>query len=749
MSCCSTEPQDLGTGRNGAGGEEPEASPGSNRDVAALVIAAFLAGNSIVATVVANVGEMAAPTRGHLQTGLLVATLLVALLLAPQLGRNVAGNLRRRELSTDLLFVLGWTGSLGFSLVAYLRGTSPVYFEVCSVLMVIYCVGSLVKRTAQRRVLTELDAWSPEAQLCRRVDAEGRLVQVPVASIRVGDLVQVPAGAAVPVDGVVREGEAFVREASMTGEPHLRGVGVDDHVLASAVLIDAALRIEATAHGAERQVDRVRSVLEAARNAPSRWQTQAERVARVFTPAVAVLALLTFAAWAFISGPSTALMVALSVLLVACPCAFGFATPVSIWVTLSRLAGSSLVVQRADAIERLARVDTVIFDKTGTLTALRPEIHELMVRKGQPFTRETILALASSVEAHSHHPIASVFVSSGAPVRPALLTESIPAVGVRGRVEWDGAQLEVEVGRLERLHRPCCDADFLLEVRSREGAGQQALAIRIDGQLVAVALIEEVPIDSFGEGLLRLKKLGVDVKVYSGDSGSRVDGLGVPDASGAMTPDDKAREVRALRAAGREVLFVGDGVNDVRAMADATASMAVADGAGMALESADIVWHGGDLRSVEASLVIARRSVARLRRALLFAVTYNSLGMILAMLGWLHPVAAVLLMTVSSLTVVLHAADLRWEEAERGPSTGKQGALVGGLSVGDPSPPRGQKTHRPDALAPALTPGESVNRGSLPERSLPEGSAPSEFVHALDEPHKGGPQPARVGPEGL
>ncbi|QDV08106.1 Copper-transporting P-type ATPase [Planctomycetes bacterium Poly30] len=680
MSCCSNEAQALGglgaPGPPGARGstaaaEAVEETAPANREVAALAIAAFLAGNSVLVTVVANVGDMAATTRFHLQTGLLVATLLVALLLAPQLGRSVAANLLRRELSTDALFVLGWAGALGFSLVAYARGVGPVYFEVGSVLMVIYCVGSLVKRTAQRRVLKALDSWSPAAQLCRRVDGEGRLIQVPVMSIVTGDLVQVPAGDAVPVDGVVREGEAFVREATMTGEPHLRAVGPGDSVLASALLVDAALRVEATAPGADRQVDRVRSVLEAARSAPSRWQTQAESVARVFTPAVAVLALLAFVTWAFISGPSAAVMVALSVLLVACPCAFGFATPVSIWVTLSRLAGSSLVVRRADAIERLARVDTVIFDKTGTLTALRPEIHELIVREGQPYGRETILALASSVEAHSHHPIASVFVSSGAVVRPALLTESMPAIGVRGRVEVDGAEVGVEVGRLDRLHRPCCDAEFLLVVRARERAGQQPLAIRVDGQLVAVALVEEVTIDTFDDGLLRLRALGVDVKVYSGDRGSRVERLGVADAFGAMTPDDKAREVRALRAAGHEVLFVGDGVNDVGAMGDATASMAVADGAGMALESADIVWHGGDLRSVEAGIVIARRSVQRLRRALLFAVTYNSAGMVLAALGWLHPVLAVLLMTASSLTVVLHAADLRWEEGERVPSTRK------------------------------------------------------------------------------
>jgi len=663
VSCCSNELTNPETTAKGSahGERSTKADRRQSLDVVLLVIAGFIAGNSTVATLVFNLSEMSSDVRGIFQTGLLVSTLIVASLLAPQLIRNIVSNVRRRSVSVDLLFLLGCIGAMGFSMIAYARGTGAVYFEVFSILLVIYCLGAWVKRRTQSSVWTSLDAWSPTTHRCRVLGADGQWTLRVISDVRRGDEVQVPAGAMIPVDGEVSQGMAFVRESTITGEPHVRSVAVSDKVFASSVLVDAPLTLRATADGSDRLIDRITSIVDAARLAPSQWQTQADRIARWFTPTVATLAIATLAFWLWRTDVSTALMIALSTLLVACPCAFGFATPVSIWVTLSRLASRSLVVARADVIERLASVDTVVFDKTGTLTVLEPQLVDVLIRSSSAYSREQLLSLASSIESHSHHPIASVFLASGQSTLKVESTAAIPAVGVRGRVELDRQWHNIEVGRLSELHRPCCDGELLTVIEQTLKSGQQAVAIRVDGDLEAAAIVAEAAINTLDEGVKQIKALGLAIKVFSGDQGERVHRLGIESTMSGMTPDDKVAAVSALRRQGRRVLFIGDGVNDAAAMSQADASISVADGSAIAVEASDISWHGHDLRNIPAAIQIARRSVARLRRALVFAIIYNTIGMLIAAAGWLHPVVAVLLMMGSSLTVVLHAADMNWE----------------------------------------------------------------------------------------
>ena len=687
MSCCSTEICNPALDTRVSNQLRQSRVSG---DLIALIFAGFIAGNSTLATLVVNIAEMTSETRNYFQSGLMISTLLVAAILAPQLTRNVLANFRRKTLSVDMLFLLGCVGAMGLSLLTFVRGTGPVYFEVFSILLVIYCLGSWVKRRTQDQVWTSLDAWSPTKHRCMLLDADGNLHSRVVADLKPGDRVQVPAGGMIPVDGVVRQGEAFVREAAITGEPHIRSLSAGDRVFASAVVVDAPIQIEAETSGSDRLIDRVTSVVEAAQEAPSRWQTQADRVARWFTPLVMAVASLTFAGWLLAVDVTTAVMIALSVLLVACPCAFGFATPVSIWVTLSRLASRSLVVRRADVIERLASIDTVVFDKTGTLTVLKPELSQLILRSrcDPQFTSEQILGLAKSIELHSHHPIASVFLASPESIYPTLCTQAIPAVGVRGTVRFDGQTIEVEVGRLSELNRPCCDKDFLENVHQLQEPGQQAIAIRVDGELVAAALVHETMIDTLEEGIFQIRSLGITVKLFSGDSCDRVDRLGIADSVSGMTPEEKASEVQSLCNSGRRVLFIGDGVNDAVAMSHATASIAVADGSAIATEFSDLVWHGQDLRHVADGIQIARRSVSRLQQSLVFAVVYNTIGMMIAISGWLHPIVAVLLMMGSSLTVILRAADMAWESRQADELTFSSSTAVAKVDSPTTTPPQ-------------------------------------------------------------
>lgn len=649
-----------------------------------LVLAGFIAGNSTLLALVANLSEMEggheeSSARWWIQTGLLIATFVVAALLGPQLAKGLIANWRRRRLSVDLLFLLGCVGAMWFSLRSYWSGQGAVYFEVVSILLFIYCLGSWIKGVTQQRIWTTLDAWSPEHHRCQLLGDSGGLSWVTVSVIKRGDQVQIAAGSMVPIDGVVTRGEAFLRTSTMTGEPHVSAVKLGDEVLASSIVVDAPIVVRATVSGNGRMIDRLtQSVVEAAKT-PSRWETQADIVARFFTPVVAGVALLTFLIWWGLGDASVALMNALAVLLVACPCAFGFATPVSIWVTLSRLAKRSLLIRRNDVVERLAAVDIVVFDKTGTLTTVEPRLLGLYLSTGMGringesgLSKLDVLQLARSLEAGSNHPIATAFTGDLSPeigvesmdiaLLPVIDFESIPAVGVRGRVSHQGRLIEVTVGRFERIDSATAGGlvslnDPWQEVKNEARQhGHQLIGVKVDEVMAAVALVGESAIDTLERGLARLEAMELQVELLSGDQSERVDRIGIEASSSGLNPTEKQQRCETLTQLGRKVLFVGDGTNDAAAMGVSHASIATAGGASLALEAADLVWYGRDLESVADGISICRDSVATLRWTLRFAVLYNSLGMLVAATGWLHPVFAVVLMLGSSLTVVLRAA---------------------------------------------------------------------------------------------
>ncbi|MEL7500391.1 MAG: cation-translocating P-type ATPase [Planctomycetota bacterium] len=665
MSCCT--PQN----------EVPTKADGSfaiTGELICLIIAGFIAGNSTLVALVANLsaGENDASVRFWMQTGLLVATAIVAMLLAPQLWRSLIANIRRRKLSVDVLFLLGCIGALGFSMWSYWTGVGAVYFEVVSILLFIYCLGSWIKGTSQGNVLKGLDAWSPERHRCHRLDENGMLSSVFVKEIVAGNLVQVPAGAMIPVDGTVARGGAFLRTSTMTGEPHVQAVTAGDSVFASSILVDSPLLIRAAAPGDQRVIDQLtRSVDEAAKR-PSRWETLADRVAKWFMPLVATASLTTFLVWWLLASFEVAIMNALAVLLVACPCAFGFATPVAIWSTLSRLSEQSMLVRRNDVIERLAEIDTVVFDKTGTLTRVEPTLIQLHRRHGTPWQQDDLLLLIRSLEAGSQHPIAQAFHNADDVTIPLDDFQWLPGIGVAGSFATDvwsqlsfsdqnDGPLKLTFGRLTPLRQKSGsnlvtlnDPWQSLIARSNQ-SGNQLLAVEIQGRIEAVAEIGELPIDTLESGLERLQQLGITTKIFSGDSANRVQRLGVSDVQSDMSPEEKLASCQQLLESGKKVLFVGDGTNDAGAMSVASASIAIESGSSLAAEAADILWQSSDLQHVGNAIEICRKTTSQLKTTLLLAITYNTVGMTVAAAGLIHPVVAVVLMLASSLTVVLRA----------------------------------------------------------------------------------------------
>ena len=376
-----------------------------------LGIGILVVGQSMVFSLALNLHDDVPPVaRALTQWCLFAGTVLVAALLGGPLVRAAWAELRRGRLTIEALFLLTMTGALAASLQAQVTGRGKIYFEVVSVLLVVYTLGKLIGARTRAAALAGSRVWGDRLHLCRLVDAAGGTRTAPVADVRTGDVVAVYPGETIAVDGVIRAGVGFVSEAAVSGEPFAVVRRPGDRVLAGSVSADATFRIAATADGTERQVDRLLAAVEEARDRPLSLQARADRLGRWFLPLVVLTALGTFTYWAFLTdaGWEAGLFNAMSVLLVACPCVIGLATPVVIWSALGRLAERGVIVRSGDAIERLAAVDRVMFDKTGTLTEDRFALVDIETA-ATGADRAKLLGWLSLVQAQSNHPVAKPF----------------------------------------------------------------------------------------------------------------------------------------------------------------------------------------------------------------------------------------------------------------------------------------------------------------------------------------------------
>ncbi|QDT91534.1 heavy metal translocating P-type ATPase [Gimesia algae] len=658
MSCChSTREPPL---------ERPQALLSADAEkkqfmwcVVRLVSAAFIAGNSMLFTLTFNLSIMEPATRQWFLIGLLLSVVLVFSLLVPQFIAGLKSAWQRRRLGVEGLFLLGMAGAIGISLNSVLTGSGSVYFEVVNILLVIYSFGALVKETTQYRVALATQSPLDRLSSCLVETESGECLRVPITQVQPKNRIRLAAGDIVPIDGIIVQGEAFVSESGMTGEPYVQPKIKGDFLYATSLVVDAPLVVEASRAGNVREIDAIQRVIEKLKQTPSRWQSLAERIASWFTPFVCSVALTTFVVWMTLDSVSAGLFTALAVLLVACPCAFGFATPIAIWQANSKMFELAIAPQRGDLVERLAEIDTVAFDKTGTLTVVQPTLSYVDVRMDCEWSREEILEIAAAVESRSCHPIAAAFHRDGTNQFTCESFMLVPAVGVQAVVRRDETQHDVFLGRVQNES----DEDngkYSSWFRNLAAADETVvfvLMMQVDGEITARFQVTETAFDSVPSGMVVLKETGVQTFVLSGDSSSRVHKLPADTTVGAMTPEDKADYVRKLNRDGAHVLFVGDGINDALAMAESDIAVAVSNGSTMLHETADAVWYGNDLRVFAQLIDMSRRTTNRLRTTLRFALVYNTIGMIVAASGYLHPVFAAVLMLGSSLFVVIRSVD--------------------------------------------------------------------------------------------
>ncbi len=629
-----------------------------------VVVGAVIAANAMTLSLALAGSEPSASERLGLNAVLAALALASLVLLGWPLAHNAWQAVRAGRIAMEGLFLVGVTGAAAASVFAAVSGQGETYFETVCLLLVVYAFGQQVAAGAERKALAAALAWSPEATVCTVVGPGGGEREVAVSEVAAGDLVRVAPGDTIPVDGVVVAGEAFVREAEMTGEPDLAIRRAGDRVWAATHAVDAMLTVRSTSGGGDRRIDHIVDAVARARAVPSSLQSQADRVVAWLLPSAIAIAAATLLGWSLAAGWRQGLFNALAVLLVACPCAFGLATPLAVWAAVGRLASRGLVVRGGDVLERMACLDVMVFDKTGTLTETEAVLVDQAACAAGGLGPAEVESAVAAVERLARHPIAAALAGCCDPGEWRVdALEVLPAVGVSALVAAPGGPVRrVVVGAGDRLADPTDQRWQPLLGRLRAPHWARRVVATVDGEPAFAAAVDERLRSSWPEALAAFEAMGLATVVLTGDRSERARLVAAGEVAAGLDPEQKLGRVRAMRASGRRVGFVGDGVNDAAAMAEADLSVGVATGAELASETAHVTWFGGDLEVLPWAVALARRMRGIVRGSLRFAAVYNIIGMTLAVAGLLHPVTAAILMTASSLVVTWRSTTILQEE---------------------------------------------------------------------------------------
>ncbi|MGW4881075.1 heavy metal translocating P-type ATPase [Streptomyces sp. NPDC004262] len=537
-------------------------------------------------------------------------------------------------------------------------GASSVYLEVASGVVALILLGRYLEARSKRRAGAALRALLELGAKDVAVLRAGREVRVPVASLAVGDRFVVRPGEKIATDGTVVEGASAVDASMLTGESVPVDVGVGDAVTGATVNAGGRLVVEAGRVGADTQLARMARLVEDAQNGKAEVQRLADRISAVFVPVVILIALGTFGVWLGVTGDTAAAFTAaVAVLIIACPCALGLATPTALMVGTGRGAQLGILIKGPEVLESTRRVDTVVLDKTGTVTTGRMSLQEVYAADGTD--RDEVLRLAGALEHASEHPVARA-IAAGAEERVGALPaadhfENVPGRGVRGRVEGR----EVAVGRLFDVV-----PEELAAARSRaEQEGRTAVLAGWDGVARGVLAVADTVKESSPEAVRALRALGLRPVLLTGDNRAVADAVaratGIDEVIAEVLPEDKVEVVRRLQREGGTVAMVGDGVNDAAALAAADLGLAMGTGSDAAIEAGDLTLVRGDLRVAADAIRLSRRTLATIKGNLVWAFGYNVAALPLAAAGLLNPMIAGAAMAFSSVFVVTNSLRLR------------------------------------------------------------------------------------------
>jgi Cu+-exporting ATPase len=548
--------------------------------------------------------------------------------------------LRHGSANMNTLIALGTGAAFVYSVYETLRGGHEVYFEAAAVIIALILTGRMLEARARRKASAAIrglmDLQPPTARVLR----DGAEVEAPVEEVRIGDIVVVRPGERIPVDGAVLAGESAVDESMLTGESLPVDKAMGATVFAGTINLSGSFRYEAKKVGRGTVLQQMIEMVKQAQGSRAPVARLADVVSGYFTVGVLIAALIAFAVWLFLAPFSTAMVNAVAVLIIACPCALGLATPTAIMVGTGRGAERGILIKGGEALEMAHRIDTVVLDKTGTITRGRPRVTAITPAPG--WNEDDLLRVAASAERYSEHPIAKAILDAaaerGVTIEDATSFSALTGQGVRAVV----AGREVLAGRT---------------------AGSPDVSITVDGAAAGTIRVADTVKPEAAAAVRRLRDMGLDVWMLTGDNRAVAESVareaGIDRVLAEILPDQKLAEIQRLQAAGKRVAMAGDGINDAPALAQADLGIAMGSGTDIAMEAGDITLMRDDLNGVPDAIELGRRTMRIIRQNLFWAFAYNTLGIPFAALGLLSPMVASAAMALSSVTVVTNSLRLR------------------------------------------------------------------------------------------
>ncbi|HET7831476.1 MAG TPA: heavy metal translocating P-type ATPase [Gallionella sp.] len=579
-------------------------------------------------------------------------------------------SLRGGGANMDVLVALGTTAAYALSCAVLLANffdlalEQSLYLEASATLITLVLLGKLLEARAKRKASSALEALINLQPKMAHVERDGVIEELAVAQMTVGDVFLVRPGESVPVDGIVLEGTSSMDEAMLTGESMPQSKQANDKVYAATLNQHGLLKCRALAVGSHTQLAAIIRLVEQAQGSKAAIQKLADQVSAVFVPAVVIIALLTFIGWWLTgSGFTTALINAVSVLVISCPCALGLATPTALVVSTGRAAQTGVLVKDAAALERAHKLSVLVVDKTGTLTQGQPDVTGLFPEPG--VSERELLQMAATLAQASTHPLSHALLdyARSQQVVPAQAVNLSEISGQGLRADLDGKPCLLGSPAFIRNAGVAIDET---RIQAMQQQGQTVIALAINGGLRGYIAFADQLRASSRDAVARLTALGIRVVMLSGDNEATARAIaqqaGITEFRAEVLPQDKSAHVQSFKAAGQLVGMVGDGINDAPALAAADVSFAMRSGSDIAIEAADLTLMRNDLMSVADAISLSRATLKKIRQNLFFAFAYNVLGIPLAALGMLNPVIAGAAMAMSSVSVVSNALLLkRWQ----------------------------------------------------------------------------------------
>lgn len=580
--------------------------------------------------------------------------------------------LKNKSANMDVLVALGTSAAyfysvyLSFSAIGGTSHTVELYYETSSILITLIILGKLFEAKAKGRSSEAIKKLMGLQAKTALIERNGIEQEVPLEEVIVGDIIHVKPGEKIPVDGRIVDGRSAIDESMLTGESVPVDKSVADDVIGATINKNGFLKIEATKVGRDTALAQIIKVVEEAQGSKAPIQRLADQISGVFVPIVVGIAIVTFFVWYFWVAPgdfAEALEKMIAVLVIACPCALGLATPTSIMAGSGRAAEFGILFKGGEHLEMTHRISTIILDKTGTVTNGAPVLTDVYLESSS-LNEEELLSLVGSAEKQSEHPLAQAIVQGikekGIAFKDVTMFESVPGFGITANV--DGNELLIGTRKLMNKYQVPIDP-ALDKMGTLEREGKTAMLVAVNQSYAGIVAVADTIKDTSKSAIKRLKEMGLEVIMITGDNQQTASSIaaevGIDKVIAEILPEGKANEVKKLQAQGKKVAMVGDGINDAPALAIADIGMAIGTGTDVAMEAADITLIRGDLNSIADAIFMSKKTINNIKQNLFWAFGYNTLGIPIAALGFLAPWLAGAAMAFSSVSVVLNALRLQ------------------------------------------------------------------------------------------